>query len=187
LTDRFEKLGLDYERDSTIDANALDVEWLKQPELMRSYAKYAAYTQKELDMAKERLNTGKAEIEMKIRQNPKAYGLDKVTDAAVQSAVLLQDEYQKLSQLYINARYENDIANAVVRAIDQKKTALENLVKLLGTAYFAGPRIPRNLSVEWLKDQERRNQNKKIRMSKQRTKDLEKAFGGLSPTRKRHE
>ena len=160
---------INYEQDVNIDERALDVEWLKQADLMRKYAKHAADTKKEMDESKERLETGKAKIEMGIRQDPKAYGLEKVTEGAIQSTIQLQQEYQKLNQDYINAKYENDVAVAVVRAIDQKKTALENLVKLLGVSYCAGPQAPRDLTEERLKEKEQKEQNKKVKARRRGT------------------
>ncbi len=157
---------INYEQDVNIDERALDVEWLKQADLMRKYATHAADTKKDMDEAKERLETGKAKIEMGVRQDPKEYGLEKVTEGAIQSTIQLQEEYQKLNQGYINAKYENDVAVAVVRAIDQKKTALENLVKLLGVSYFAGPQAPRDLTHEKLLEREQKEKNKNVKLSR---------------------
>ena len=162
-------MDLNYEKDVSIDEQALDVEWLQQAELMRKYATHAGACKKEMDEAKERLETGKARIEMGIRQDPKEYGLEKVTEGAIQSTIQLQEEYQKLNQNYINAKYEYEVATAAVRAIDQKKTALENLVKLLGVSYFAGPQAPRDLTEERLKEKEQKEQNKKVKARRRGT------------------
>ena len=159
-----------YERDVSIDPEALDTEWLKQAELMRKYASHAALAKKEMDEAKERLEVGKARIEMSIRKAPEEFGLSKATEGAIQSTILLQPEYQELFREYTEAKYENDIAIAAVRAIDQKKTALENLVKLLAASYFAGPKTPRDLTGEWLKEREaeaeRKKQNARIKIKR---------------------
>ncbi len=162
--------NLNYEEDVRIDPDALDVEWLKQAELMGNYCKHQAQTKKEMDDAKEKLDTGKARLEMNIRTNPDAYGLSKITEGAIQSTILLQDEYQQLVQEYTDAKYENDIAVAVVRAIDQKKTALENLVRLLGQSYFAGPQAPRDLGQEWVQEQEKKEANKKVKLQRRGNK-----------------
>jgi hypothetical protein len=155
---------MDYEKDINIDEQALDIEWLNQSNLMGRYAKHAAITKKEMDEARERLDVQKALLEKDIRSNPECYGLNKVTEGAIQSTILLQTSYQELSQNYINAKYENEVAIAAVRAIDQKKTALENLVKLLGASYFAGPKAPRDLTGEWLKKQENKAINAKVQI-----------------------
>ena len=55
-----------------------------------------------------------------------------------------------------------ETAKGAVKAIDTKKTALENLVKLHGQSYFAGPAIPRNLNKEWEQKEQETQSNKKI-------------------------
>lgn len=161
-------MDLNYEQDVSIDETALDVEWLQQSNLMYKYARYQAETKKAMDEAKERLDFIRAKVEMDIRANPESYGLSKVTESAIASTILLQPEYQEASKKYIEAKYENDVATAAVRAIDQKKTALENLVKLLSVSYFAGPSAPRDLSLKWTehikrREQKEHNKNVKIR------------------------
>ena len=160
-------MDLNYEQDVSIDETALDVEWLQQSNLMYRYAKHQAETKKAMDEAKERLDFIRAKLEMDIRANPENYGLSKVTESAIASTILLQPEYQEASKKYIKAKYENDVAVAAVRAIDQKKTALENLVKLLSVSYFAGPSAPRDLPLEWnehIKRREQKELNKNVKI-----------------------
>lgn len=159
---------LNYEEDIKIDPTALDVEWLEQAELMRKYSKHSADMKKVMDEAKERLDFKKACIEMDIRNAPENYGLSKVTEGAIQSAILLQEEYQKLAKEYGDARYEYDVSVGAVRAMDQRKSALENLVKLLSASYFAGPQAPRNLYQEHLSRMDQRKQNTKVRLKRTR-------------------
>jgi len=161
---------INYEQDVAIDSNALDLEWLNQPELMRKYAKHMADAKKELDEAKERLDVGKARIETDIRANPEKHNMAKSTEAAIQSAIILQPEYQKLAREYSDAKYEYEVAGAVVRAIDQRKTALENLVRLLGLSYFAGPQSPRDLEQEKLAEKSRKMENQKVKIQQRRKK-----------------
>jgi len=164
--------NLNYEEDVQIDHNALDVEWVQQPELMRKYTHHAADTKRDMDNAKERLEVGRAKLDMDIRNNPTKYGLEKTTESAVQSTIILQGEYQKLSRDYTDAKYENDVAMAVVRAVDQRKTALENLVRLLNASYFAGPQSPRDLNHELLEEKKRKDRNAKVKINRKR-KDQE--------------
>lgn len=161
-------MDLNYEEDIRIDPEALDVEWLGQADLMRRYSKHAAEMKRAVDEAKERLEMGKAQIEMDIRADPDKYGLSKVTEGAIQSTMVLQEEYQQLSKEYIDAKYESDIAQGAVRSVDQRKTALQELVHLLSTSYFAGPQTPRNLSAEWLEVREKRAANAKVKIKKKK-------------------
>ncbi len=137
---------MNYEDDLKIDETALDIEWLDQPTLMFKYGKLLAYARMEADLSKENLNLVKAELDKDIRTNPEMYAIDKITEAAIQNTILTQSKYKKAYQRYIDASFEVNILQSAVSAVDQRKTALENMVRLHGQQYFAGPRIPRDLS-----------------------------------------
>jgi hypothetical protein len=145
-----------YIEDMKIDENGIDVEWLRQPRLMMQYSEEAAKARRDCDRAKEALDICKAELARDIRSSPETFGLAKITDSAVESTILNQNEYKTCMEDFIQAKYNMEMAQAAVRAMDQKKTALENLVRLFGMQYFAGPSVPRDLSVEWEKTQDKR-------------------------------
>lgn len=63
---------------------------------------------------------------------------------------------------YINAKYDVDMCQAACWAFQERKAALENLVKLHGQNYFAGPSIPRDLNKEWVDSEKQKMSNKKI-------------------------
>jgi hypothetical protein len=140
---------MNFEDDIHIDESALDVEWLRQPALMAQYCQHAAHAKAVMDRAKEKLDVVEAEMDRDIRDFPERYNLSKLTETLVKSTVLLTQERQIAAQACIDTKYEYDMAQAAVRAMDQKKTALENLVKLHGMSYFAGPAVPRDLSAEF--------------------------------------
>ena len=155
---------LDYANDVQIDPDALDTEWLVQPDLMRRYTTYAAQAKRAMDDAKERLDIVRAQLEMLIRNDPRQFGLEKVTEGAITSAVTLQSEYQQASKALVDARYEFEMAQAAVRALDTKKASLENLVKLLGMSYFAGPKAPHDLTQDYTQRIEQRRSNMKVKI-----------------------
>jgi len=139
---------LDYQGDIIIDESALDVEWLEQPRLMLKYGSHAARMRKEVDKAKENLDIVRAKLDKDIRSNPDKYGIVKLVEAAVQNAIVESEDYREANQRYLKAKYEADVARAAVGAMEQRKEALENLVRLHGLQYFAGPKVPRDLSKE---------------------------------------
>ena len=141
---------MDYEKDIRIDETALDVEWLEQAGLMIKYTRHAAQARMELDQSKQALDIVKAEIDKDIRELPEDYGLTKVTDNAVAATIITQEEYKEAFQEYLDAKYEADMAQGAVQAFQQRKDALQELVRLHGQSYFAGPSIPRDL--EWEKE-----------------------------------
>ena len=61
---------------------------------------------------------------------------------------MLQPNYKEASQELIDTKYKAEMVRAAVSAIEHRKDALENLVRLYGQQYFAGPKVPRDLSAE---------------------------------------
>mgnify|MGYP006921285780 CR=1 FL=1 len=139
---------MNYEQDIRIDENALDIEWLDQPQLMIKYAIHAAKAKLERDRKSVELDLVKADLDRRIRTKPEKFGIAKITEAAVTNTILGHSEYKEIQDEYMQLKYEADIAQAAVNAFDARKTALENMVKLHGQQYFAGPRVPRELSRE---------------------------------------
>ena len=61
-------------------------------------------------------------------------------------AILTSKKYQEANQKYLDAQYEKNMAGNAVQSMNMRKEALENLVKLHGQSYFAGPSVPHDLS-----------------------------------------
>jgi len=156
---------MDFENDMRIDETALDVEWLDQPELMFKYAKQAAESKLQLDHVKEKLDVVKAKLDKAIRTDPATFGVEKITETVVQNTIIMQETYQRVATELANQKYEYEITLAATKAVDQRKTALENLVKLHGMSYFAGPSAPRDLTAE-----KTRRANKKVKMKRNNNK-----------------
>jgi hypothetical protein len=157
---------MNYEKDVRIDETALDIEWLEQPTLMRKYTKHLAEMQKVEDTTKIEMELIWAELDIKIRKNPEEFGLTKITETAIKNNILILDEYKEVNEAYIDAIFNKNIAKGVVNSIQQKKDALENLVKLHGQSYFAGPSIPRNLTEKV--EEKQKKANLKIRMERKK-------------------
>lgn len=159
---------LNYEKDSQIEEDALDLEWLDQPSLMMKYALEAANARKILDRAKDKLDIIVAQLDREIRLKPSKFGLDKITEAVVEHTILLQPKRQEASEAVIKAKYESDMAYAAVKSIEARKDALENLVRLHGQQYFAGPKVPRDLGWERKERQKRSDKGVASRLTRKR-------------------
>ncbi len=148
---------MNYEYDIKIDHDSLDVEWLDQPELMMRYSHHQAECALELDKAKERLEVVKADLDKKIRSHPEKFDIAKVTETVVSNTIITQTKYTEAHQEMLTAKYDFDIARAAVSAIHGRKDALENLVRLHGMQYFAGPKMPRDLNQEVERKRQQQN------------------------------
>lgn len=157
---------MEYENDIKIDPLALDVEWLQQPSLMFKYASLEAELMKKEMIEKEKLETIKAEIDREIRNNPEKFGISKITENAVSSSILMDERYKEAFKTYTNTLYELKMAKVAVNSITAKKDALENLVKLYGQQYFAGPEAPRKIDKEWERKVKEKEINSKIKFGR---------------------
>lgn len=161
---------MDYEKDLKIDDSALDLECLDQADLMRIYTREQADLQREEELAKERLDFVQAELDKNIRSDPDRYGLDKITEGAIRNTIVLDEEYKVASKAFINAKYENNVCKGTVRALDHRRNMIENLVKLHGQSYFAGPKLPRDINLEAAKKREEEKMDTKIGSTLKRTR-----------------
>jgi len=137
---------LNYEKDLRIDEDSLDLELLNQASLFMKYAKHYAETQKTMDEAKQAWEIEKAETDQDVRKSPDKYGLEKVTDKAIEAILLTDDKCAKAFQKYIDAKFERDMASNARDAVNMRKEMLEGMIKLLAQSYFAGPSVPHDLS-----------------------------------------
>lgn len=153
---------MNYEKDIRIDETALDVEWWEQPSLFMKYAKNAANCQLEFDRCKEKLDLVRAELDKEIRENPEKFGINKITENAISNQIIFLKKYRDTNNELLKAKYELEIARVAVQAMNQRKEALENLVRLHGQSYFAGPKVPRDFTREAQNRHKQEETNKRI-------------------------
>lgn len=139
---------MNFQNDIKIDHDALDVEFVKQASLYLKYSEELALAKDQRDRLKERVDVVKAEMDGMVRRNPAVYDIEKITETTVYSAVIQSKEYEEANKKYLDARLNAELIQAAVSALEQKKYALESLVKLLSMNYFAGPTEARDLSSE---------------------------------------
>lgn len=128
-----------------IDEFNLEKEWTRQPKLFFEWAKTAADARLAMDEAKAAVEVAKAEADSEVRANPQRYGIDgKMTERMVEAAVVQMDTYVEALKKYGEARNRYEVLSALVSALEQRKTALENLVKLHLASYYSEPRAPKD-------------------------------------------
>ena len=123
----------------SIDQNALDKEWLRQPELMYDYSVQLADARSAMDLAKNKAEVVYAQLDADIRANPTQYGINKISETAIKNAIASEKAYRISQRKVLETRHELDILQAAVTALDHKKQALQNLVTLHGQSYFSSP------------------------------------------------
>lgn len=123
-----------------IDLGRLEVEWQNQPSLFSEYATKLAVLRADLRDAEHALKLTEAELGLEIRNHSEDYGLKKVTDEAIKACVYTQPDMKNATKKTIDLKYKVEVMQGFVGALEMRKTALENEVKLLGMDYFAPPK-----------------------------------------------
>ena len=145
---------MNYERDMYIDHTALDVEWLEQAQLAAKWGNYYNECLDEFTRAEENVKTVRSELTIEINKNPEKFLGDDVkpTDTKVDAAIRIHKSFLAAKERWMKAMKKMKDAEVVKNEIGfTRKSALENLVTLHGQMYFAGPKMPRDLSNEWKK------------------------------------
>jgi len=120
---------MSYKEDTQIDESNLEGEWIKQANTYAEYVDQANVYAKQLTELKNRLKVVKASTEMGVRTGKLDIGC-KITDKAIAAFVDINPEVVELEKEIAEAKYKYDMYNGGVFALEQKKRALENLVKL---------------------------------------------------------
>lgn len=157
-----------------IDPTMLDVECLRQPELFMKWAEMEVEAHSDVERAKLRMDVIKSQIDKNVREDPAKYGLSKITEAAVTSAVLSSEEYRAAYTNFISAKENASLLDHAVRAFEQRKAMINNLIILHGQQYFAGPSVPHDLAASYQEYKEKKERNlteaqgEKIRIRKKK-------------------
>lgn len=130
---------MNYEKEIIINEHSLDKEWTKQSQNFMAISKEAAESDTEAKRAKEILEVIKAELYLSIRKNMEEEG-EKVTEAILEAKIKIHPEYKTAINLYLDNLHASQILKSAVQAFDQKKSALENLVKLKLAGYYSEPK-----------------------------------------------
>jgi len=148
---------LNYEKDIRISEGDLDLEWLSQAELAMKYGRIWAAARKKLTLAEENIKVIRAELIAEANEDPKkCCKKEKPNAADIEAYYRTHPDHKQAKEEWVQAQYECNMAEVAKNEFSfTRKAALENLVQLHGQNYFAGPKVPRNLSKERDEKEER--------------------------------
>jgi hypothetical protein len=126
-----------------VDDQQLIEEWMRHPSRVYQYTSLTADLQMQLDMARRRDEVLRADLSLTIRKNPEQFGLQKLTEGVIEAAIAVDEEVRASANKIIKLKNELDLAKAAVSALEAKKKALECIVQLHMTSYYANPKTPK--------------------------------------------
>ena len=122
-----------------IDLTRLDYYWVDQVKRVLSQGDAQVIAKDKLRRVKAKLDVVKSEAAKEIRLNPEKYGLQKTTADIIKEAVIVHPEVLAAQEIVFQENYNVDMYQSMLNALNDRKAALENLVKLHGQQYFATP------------------------------------------------
>jgi hypothetical protein len=143
---------LDYSDAVALDPDQLDVEEVRMPQLMADWSAKLGQAELTYQRAKASLACVEAELANRVREDPKRCGIyGRATADAVNSYVVLREEYVHAQAVVHEAQYNRDILKSAVEGLKCKRESLRDLVELARMRYFATPDTPRDLAASWAK------------------------------------
>lgn len=125
-----------YQNDIKINKYRLDEECLSQASRYAYWAECLAMAKADLVAAKDNLEYTKAMRAISLRNLYQEIG-ERFTEAKLEAAVLIDDEYLEAKAKYRDADEVCNKFQVAVNAMDMRKSELDNLVKLYVAGYFS--------------------------------------------------
>lgn len=126
--------GEDFEEDVKIDKKQLEEENVYQPAMYFCWSNKLADARTELDFAKDTLNATRAKKELHYRRNPPDDM--KITEGVISALVADDRDIQDALDTVTRVQEAVNTLYAVVNAAEQRKCAVDNLVKLSLASYY---------------------------------------------------
>ena len=175
----------DFKRDKRVDKEKLDWEWERHSVIYSHWGALARMAQSKVDrlsniveLREAELKEVKAKMDLDIRSNPDGYGLGKITENVVASAILLTPEYKEALKRLFDAKEEliqakDELAKFELawKTIDQRRSALKGLTETWVGGYWDKPSISEEAK-------EKARKRMKERMSDELKGKMRKRGGG---------
>lgn len=125
-----------------IDQYHLDREWRDHPQQFYNWAMAAARAEAAYEQAKTSLDIVWAEVDADVRSSPDDYGIQKVTEVAIDAAIKTHGGYTTAKKRMLEAKNKMNEAEVVVKALEHRRKALDALTQLYVRDYYSedGPR-----------------------------------------------
>jgi hypothetical protein len=149
MTDKremIEKLeGRDFAEMVAVDPDDLHEECAAHPAIYWQVARASAHAKKVADRAREKKKVTRSELIKQVQKSPGDFGLKSATAQTVEAAYRAHPDYIAAVDEVIDAEYRESMLINAVYAMNQRNRALEGLIALYKSNYFASQAGPRNV------------------------------------------
>jgi len=169
---------MNVKEDIRLDLNNLDTEWADLPDQFHKYSEEGDLLDSEIKIKKLQLEILEANLDLKIRANPKTFQIDKLTETIVKSTIRADLKWQEESLEILELEKQRKLMASACRALEMKRDALKNIQSLYLSEFYVAPSDPekkqeRELRVEEMAKRNVRTEMKKFYRRKQKTENQE--------------
>lgn len=132
-----EKDDFNFQADISINRYRLDEESEKQPSIYGRYAELLADAKADKDSAENALKLKMAEIEISLRADPSPEV--KITENSIKALIVKNEKVVKKKERLLRKEAVIYKLEAAVRALDHRKSELNNLTQLWIKGYYSQP------------------------------------------------
>ena len=126
-----------FKEDMAVDKNRLDEEWERQPMLYSEYTDMAAHANRKLARAAEKVKVVRSRLTLEALSGEIESLGKKPTGPATEAYYRNHEDHKKAKEEHLACIYDADQMNNALFALNHRKAALENLVKLQLNNYYS--------------------------------------------------
>ena len=120
-----------------IELSKLHIEFIKQVKLYEYWSKKLTDLTTKKDNFKKEMDEHEAYLDLYLRKNwEREHSEIKLTESSIKSAIKTDKEYQAKNEEYLKCMSEFNAVVSMKNTLEQRKSALENAVKLYTAGYF---------------------------------------------------
>lgn len=127
----------------TLDKHNLDSEWVKQIQVVDEKGRELATARRDLRVAETKSKVMVAELKRKVRHSPEIYGLEKVTEGALDECITTDPACQHMTKEINELEYKVNLLQVAMQTLENRKKAIPDMVTLFMADYFSSPRLHR--------------------------------------------
>lgn len=130
-------LPSEFEKDVAIDVKDLGKELMTQASTYLKWSQLWANETSERDRIKNKMEFLRAELSLKIRENPAAFTTGKITEDTVRCLLETDRVIEKVREELLLANQKVNELLAVKTAMEQRKSMLESVARLFQLGYWS--------------------------------------------------
>lgn len=155
----------------SIDRCDLEREMIEAADKHLEATDLAAAADDKVTRLKHKRDVLKADISLKVRSEPDRYGVEKVTEGAIDAVILTDEEFQEHMDKLHKAMYEADQAAGLVDAFHTRKKMIEGLIQFQLAGFMAQPSGARQENTNKARERIREERTRSIRGARRRGDD----------------